>query len=159
MSKVPYLFSFMNSKLFCQNGGTLLRSPPRDPPELPRGVRVISILVGRFALARHSVRDRGTHDLSVVMPGLVPGTHAFAQQSKAWMAGTSPAKTNWRFHVIGTCSKANPPYAGIVSPQGCGPNGYSLKIQAGNRVPRLWLSDSRARFAGRPGVLRSLRSP
>jgi hypothetical protein len=47
---------------------------------------------------------RLTHDLSVVMPGLVPGTHAFVQQSKAWVAGTSPAMTNWRFHVIETCA-------------------------------------------------------
>jgi hypothetical protein len=31
---------------------------------------------------------RLTHDLSVVMPGLVPGTHAAPQQSKAWVVGT-----------------------------------------------------------------------
>jgi hypothetical protein len=32
---------------------------------------------------------------SLVMPGLVPGIHAFLpqQQSKTWMAGTSPAMT------------------------------------------------------------------
>ena len=29
------------------------------------------------------------HD--VVMPGLVPGIHVFAQERKTWMAGTSPA--------------------------------------------------------------------
>jgi hypothetical protein len=27
------------------------------------------------------------------MPGLVPGIHVFLQQSKTWMAGTSPAMT------------------------------------------------------------------
>jgi hypothetical protein len=32
--------------------------------------------------------------LSVVMPGLVPGIHAFRElHIKAWMAGTSPAMT------------------------------------------------------------------
>jgi hypothetical protein len=34
--------------------------------------------------------------LSFVMPGLVPGIHAFLRRhfpSKAWMAGTSPAMT------------------------------------------------------------------
>jgi hypothetical protein len=32
--------------------------------------------------------------LYVVMPGLVPGIHVFAvQQSKTWMAGSSPAMT------------------------------------------------------------------
>jgi hypothetical protein len=30
---------------------------------------------------------------SFVMPGLVPGIHAFLLQSKTWMAGTSPAMT------------------------------------------------------------------
>jgi hypothetical protein len=31
---------------------------------------------------------------SVVMPGLVPGIHAFlANQTKTWMAGTGPAMT------------------------------------------------------------------
>jgi hypothetical protein len=32
---------------------------------------------------------------ALVMPGLVPGIHAFLpqQQSKTWMAGTSPAMT------------------------------------------------------------------
>jgi hypothetical protein len=34
------------------------------------------------------------HDLSVVMPGVMTGTCVFAQQSKAWVAGTSPAMTN-----------------------------------------------------------------
>jgi hypothetical protein len=29
----------------------------------------------------------------LVMPGLVPGIHAFVLQSKTWMAGTSPAMT------------------------------------------------------------------
>ena len=49
-SRVPSLFSFMNSKSFCQNGGIWLRSPPEDPPELPERrfpVRVLSILIGR----------------------------------------------------------------------------------------------------------------
>jgi hypothetical protein len=33
---------------------------------------------------------------NAVMPGLVPGIHAFlvARAAKAWMAGTSPAMTN-----------------------------------------------------------------
>jgi len=31
--------------------------------------------------------------LSTVMPGLVPGIHAFLALSKSWMAGTSPAMT------------------------------------------------------------------
>jgi hypothetical protein len=30
---------------------------------------------------------RLTHDLSVVMPGLVPGTHAFAQERKQGVGG------------------------------------------------------------------------
>jgi hypothetical protein len=32
-----------------------------------------------------------------VMPGLVPGIHVFLTLagSKTWMAGTSPAMTNW----------------------------------------------------------------
>jgi hypothetical protein len=36
-------------------------------------------------------------DFLAVMPGLVPGIHAFGavEQHKAWMAGTSPAMT-WR---------------------------------------------------------------
>jgi len=29
------------------------------------------------------------------MPGLVPGIHVFLVTSKAWMAGTSPAMTNF----------------------------------------------------------------
>jgi hypothetical protein len=34
--------------------------------------------------------------LNAVMPGLVPGIHAFlvVRAAKAWMAGTSPAMTN-----------------------------------------------------------------
>ena len=35
------------------------------------------------------------HNLSIVMPGLVPGTHVFRATSKAWVAGTSPAMTHW----------------------------------------------------------------
>jgi hypothetical protein len=31
--------------------------------------------------------------LHTVMPGLVPGIHAFGDAIKAWMAGTSPAMT------------------------------------------------------------------
>jgi hypothetical protein len=31
---------------------------------------------------------------SRVMPGLVPGIHAFLAESKTWMAGTSPAMTS-----------------------------------------------------------------
>jgi hypothetical protein len=31
--------------------------------------------------------------LSFVMPGFMPGIHAFLLGSKAWMAGTSPAMT------------------------------------------------------------------
>jgi hypothetical protein len=35
--------------------------------------------------------------LYAVMPGLVPGIHVLTavQNSKTWMAGTSPAMTNW----------------------------------------------------------------
>jgi len=29
------------------------------------------------------------------MPGLVPGIHVFADERKAWMAGTSPAMTDY----------------------------------------------------------------
>jgi hypothetical protein len=32
-------------------------------------------------------------DFSAVMPGLVPGIHAFRAGTKTWMAGTSPAMT------------------------------------------------------------------
>jgi hypothetical protein len=32
-------------------------------------------------------------DLSIVMPGLVPGIHAFPMFAKTWMAGSSPAMT------------------------------------------------------------------
>jgi hypothetical protein len=33
---------------------------------------------------------------SIVMPGLVPGIHVFlAEKRKAWMAGTSPAMTEF----------------------------------------------------------------
>jgi len=36
------------------------------------------------------------HEPYVVMPGLVPGIHAFRalQDDKTWMAGTSPAMTD-----------------------------------------------------------------
>ena len=30
-----------------------------------------------------------------VMPGLVPGIHVFTRVPKSWMAGTSPAMTQW----------------------------------------------------------------
>jgi hypothetical protein len=33
------------------------------------------------------------HNLSVVMPGLVPGIHVLRATTKAWMAGTSLAMT------------------------------------------------------------------
>jgi hypothetical protein len=38
------------------------------------------------------------NELSLVMPGLVPGIHDLtaAPTRKAWMAGTSPAMTNFR---------------------------------------------------------------
>jgi hypothetical protein len=32
-------------------------------------------------------------DLSIVMPGLVPGIHVLGVAMKTWMAGTSPAMT------------------------------------------------------------------
>ena len=31
-----------------------------------------------------------------VMAGLVPGIHAFLFQNKTWMAGTSPAMTDYK---------------------------------------------------------------
>jgi hypothetical protein len=55
-------------------------------------------------LAVHSIR-------SFVMPGLVPGIHAFvgAERKKTWMAGTSPAMTTGKrypqrlHHKSGLC--------------------------------------------------------
>jgi hypothetical protein len=39
--------------------------------------------------------------ISTVMPGFVPGIHAFLQQgSKTWMAGTSPAMMNQIFGLL-----------------------------------------------------------
>jgi hypothetical protein len=44
---------------------------------------------------------RSFFDYLSVMPGLVPGIHVFLLSSKfysakkTWMAGTSPAMTNW----------------------------------------------------------------
>jgi hypothetical protein len=44
--------------------------------------------------AGYNTKGRG---LSFVMPGLVPGIHAFKRsQIKTWMAGTSPAMTMTR---------------------------------------------------------------
>jgi hypothetical protein len=35
--------------------------------------------------------------IQLVMPGLVPGIHAFLYVAKSWMAGTSPAMTGQSF--------------------------------------------------------------
>src|SRR5450631_3568269 len=63
------------------------------------GQRIVQSLFGdavrpdvSFKGAFNRLMDR--HGLSAVMPGLVPGIHAFVQLSKTWMAGTSPAMTN-----------------------------------------------------------------
>jgi hypothetical protein len=123
-SKMPSLFSFMNSKLFCQNGGIRLCSPPgsvRDGGlKRTRPTQVLSHFGGalhlnpRLKTRRFSLGHRSPLENCPLFLCLILGVHS---------------------------------------------NGCSLKIQAGNREPRLWLSDSRARFAGRPGMLRSLRSP
>jgi len=40
-----------------------------------------------------------------VMPGLVPGIHAFACFIGTWMAGTSPAMTAEGISVVGNCEQ------------------------------------------------------
>jgi len=40
-----------------------------------------------------SLGDNNTHS---VMPGFVPGIHAFVSAGKTWMAASSPAMTNER---------------------------------------------------------------
>src|SRR5260221_2054 len=52
---------------------------------------------------RHDAKSIGntSTNLSTVMPGLVPGIHVLVlQQSKTWMAGTSPAMTNFTLSVL-----------------------------------------------------------
>ena len=48
------------------------------------------------------------HGLSLVMPGLVPGTHVFRATSKTWMAGTSPAMTQWGYSMPTKAALASP---------------------------------------------------
>jgi hypothetical protein len=63
------------------------------PPKTSGGCRYRSVSNRAMTLERVPVKS---HHLSTVMPALVAGIHVFfaeLQQSKAWMAGTSPAMT------------------------------------------------------------------
>jgi hypothetical protein len=107
----------------------------------------------RFILTATSLRAHGdtgcfAAQFSVVMPGLVPGIHAFLlrTQAKTWMAGTSPAMTERMNNQLSPGALANA--LSTTSPIGC----QELPSNCTSRICSIgWKSDGPV-FIAMPGI-------